>query len=89
MTCTEFRALLADHLGNELVVEIREKFETHRVGCEHCEFFLESYTHTVRITRLLPKAHPLPPGLEARLRAAVARAAADPETPAESARPAG
>jgi hypothetical protein len=78
MTCAEFRALLADHLGGELVVDVREKFDTHRTGCQHCGFFLESYTYTVKVTRLLPKSGPLPPGLEERLRTAVARAMAEP-----------
>ncbi len=77
MTCTQFRALLADHLGNELIVEIREEFETHRIACEHCTYFLESYTHTVKITRRLPKSAPLPSGLEERLRAAVAKLLAE------------
>ncbi|MDB5307414.1 MAG: hypothetical protein JWO38_1616 [Gemmataceae bacterium] len=68
MTCDEFRQLLGDHLGGELVVEVRESFETHRVECENCEFYLESYTHTVKITRKLPKCGPLPSAVEARLR---------------------
>jgi hypothetical protein len=78
MTCTEFRALLADHLVNELLVEVREKFETHRTGCTNCGFFLESYSYTVKVTRLLPRTGPLPPGLEERLRAAVAKALTQP-----------
>lgn len=78
MTCAEFRALLADHLGDELVVDVREQFETHRTGCTNCGFFLESYTYTVKVTRLLPRTGPLPAGLEERLRAAVARAMAPP-----------
>ncbi len=71
MTCDEFRELLVDHVGGELVVEIRESFETHRTGCSNCGFYLESYTHTVRITRLLRKHSPLPGHLEAKLRAIV------------------
>lgn len=76
MTCTQFRAVLSDHLGNELLLEVKSQFETHRVECAHCSFMLESYTHTVKLTRLLPKK-PLPPGVEDRLRAAVAKAAAE------------
>lgn len=82
MTCAEFRALLADHLGGELVVEVKEQFETHRGGCTHCGYFLESYSYTVKVTRLLPRTGPLPTGLEERLRAAVARAMAQPAEPA-------
>ncbi len=77
MTCAQFRALLGDHVGGELVVEVKEQFDTHQVTCAHCTYFLESYTHTVKVTRLLPKTGPLPPGLEERLRAAVAKVLAD------------
>jgi hypothetical protein len=87
MTCAEFRSLLADHLGDELVVDVRDKFETHRTGCQHCGFFLESYSYTVKVTRLLPKTGPLPPGLEERLRTAVSKALA--EGPKENAPAAG
>ena len=51
MTCEEFRELLGDHHAGELVVEVKESFETHRSGCEHCGNYLESYTHTIRVTR--------------------------------------
>ncbi|MBN9519112.1 hypothetical protein J0H58_11430 [bacterium] len=84
MTCTEFRTLIADHLGNELLVEVREQFERHKVTCAHCTFFLESYTHTVRITRLLPRPA-LPPALEERLRAAVAKRLAEEPQETEAA----
>ncbi len=84
MTCTEFRTLIADHLGNELLVEIREKFERHKVTCAHCTFFLDSYTHTVKVTRLLPKPA-LPPALEERLRAAVAKKLAEEPQETEAA----
>lgn len=76
MNCTQFRALLTDHHGNELLLEVKSQFETHRVECAHCSFMLESFVHTVKLTRLLPKK-PLPPGVEDRLRAAVAKAAAE------------
>jgi hypothetical protein len=79
MTCEEFRELMGDHLGDELVMEIREEFETHRTGCTSCGVFLETrctscgvfletYTYTVKITRTLPRCSALPPAVEARLR---------------------
>jgi len=77
MTCTEFRALLTDHHGNELLAEVRAKFDFHKTDCPHCGYFLESFSFTVRVTRLLPRA--MPPGLEERLRANVTKALADPE----------
>lgn len=85
MTCTEFRALLTDHHGNELVAEVRTKFETHRAGCAHCGVFLESFTITVKLTRRLPRT--MPPGLEERLRAAVAKKMAEPVEEAAGERP--
>jgi hypothetical protein len=68
MTCEEFRELLCDHLCNELLTEVRERFEYHRSGCEHCGNFFESYSYTVKVTRQLPRCGPLPPSLEAKLR---------------------
>jgi hypothetical protein len=79
MTCTEFRALLTDHHGNELLAEVRALFDGHKTDCTHCGYFLESFTFTVRVTRLLPRE--MPPGLEERLRTAVTKALA--EQPAE------
>lgn len=81
MTCTEFRALLTDHHGNELVAEVRARFEFHKTDCTHCGFFLESFTVTVKLSRRLPRT--LPPGLEERLRAGVAKAMAEPEVVGE------
>lgn len=68
MTCDEFRDLLSDHHAGELVVEIKERFEVHRGSCPDCGPYHESFTHTVKITARLPKAGPLPPAVEARLR---------------------
>lgn len=75
MTCKEFRALLTDHLVDELLAEVRAKFDSHRGDCTHCGYFLESFTFTVRVTRLLPRE--MPPGLEERLRTAVTKALAE------------
>ena len=71
MTCDEFRQLLGEHHAGELVVEVTERFDFHRTGCPDCGFYLESYTHTVKVMRLL-KCGPLPAGVEERLRAACA-----------------
>ncbi len=68
MTCERFRELMCDHLGDELVTEIRTEFESHRTWCPSCDCFLESYTYTVKITKKLPQCGPLPTDVEARLR---------------------
>ena len=67
MTCDEFRQLMADHLGDELVVEVKQQFEFHRSSCETCGFDLESYTYTVKLSRKLPRCGPLPREVEQRL----------------------
>ena len=71
MTCAELMAALCDYLGEELVVEHRETFEVHVRGCEKCEAYVATYTHTVKVSRLLPKCGALPPAVEARLRKVV------------------
>jgi anti-sigma factor RsiW len=62
---------LVDYLGEELVVERKETFEVHLRGCQKCESYVATYTHTVKITRALPKCGSLPPAFEARLRKAI------------------
>jgi len=71
MTCEELLGLLLDYVGDELVVEHRTTVETHIAGCKNCTVLVETYTHTVRLTRALPKCGTLPPAVEARLRAAI------------------
>jgi hypothetical protein len=69
MTCEEIRNLLGDHHAGELVVEIRESFEAHLIGCVDCTNFAASYRHVIKIVRKLPCC--LPAGLEEKLRAAL------------------
>jgi anti-sigma factor RsiW len=71
MTCDELISLLVDYLGGELVAEHRETFEIHIRGCEKCESYVATYTHTVRVVRALPKCGALSPAFEARLRQAI------------------
>lgn len=71
MNCNELMAVLVDYLGGELVIEHRETFEVHIRGCAKCEAYVATYTHTVRITRAMPKCSSLPPAFEARLRKAI------------------
>ncbi len=72
MTCDELMALLADYVGDELVVEHRETVRVHIDGCAKCGTYVATYTHTVRIARALPKCGQLSPAFEARLKAALA-----------------
>ena len=68
MTCDELMAALVDYLGGELVIEHRETFQLHIDGCAKCGAYVATYTHTVRVSRALPKCGSLPPEFEARLR---------------------
>ena len=68
MTCNELIDTLVDYIGGELAAEQRASADAHLAGCQNCTFYLESYTHTVRVVRQLPKCGPLPPAFEARLR---------------------
>lgn len=70
LTCDELRELLYDHHEGELVVEKHDYFQAHLVTCAHCVHYVESYTHTVRVVRKLPRCG-LPNDVEARLRAAL------------------
>ncbi len=68
LTCEELLQLLYDHHEGELAIEVRESFEAHLVICRDCTHYVESYTHTVRIVRKLPRCG-IPQDVEARLRA--------------------
>ena len=67
LTCEELLQLLYDHHEGELAIEVRESFEAHLVICRDCTHYVESYTHTVRIVRKLPRCG-IPQDVEARLR---------------------
>ena len=69
LTCAELRNLLGDHVAGELA-DRQESFEIHLKSCEDCGFYLESYTHTVKVVKKLPKCA-LPAATEAKLRAAL------------------
>ena len=76
LTCDELSELIADFLSGELAVEVRAQFTTHVDGCTNCGKSVDLYRLTIKVTRALPKADPLPPSVEQRLRAAMAVAAA-------------
>jgi len=69
-TCESLRELIFDHHAEELVVEVREQFDLHLVACVNCLHLVESYRHTVRVVRRIPRCT-LPTDVEARLRAAL------------------
>jgi len=71
VTCEELLDLIHDYVGEELVIEHRETVEIHLAGCQNCTIRIETYRHTIRLARALPKCGKLPTGVEARLRKAV------------------
>jgi hypothetical protein len=72
MTCAELMNALVDYLSDsgELVVEVRETYRLHIDGCPKCGPYVASYSHTIKVSRLLPRCA-LPPAFEARLRKAL------------------
>jgi anti-sigma factor RsiW len=70
MTCRELVELLIDFVSDDMPAEHRARLEQHLRRCPPCEAYLASYRMTIRLTRQLP-CEPLPPELEARLRAAL------------------
>lgn len=72
MNCQELLELLLEYVGGELVVEKHRTIEIHLTGCHHCVTLVETYRHTIRFARALPKCERLPAAVEARLREALA-----------------
>jgi hypothetical protein len=71
VNCDELIGLLMDYLDGDLVEEQATLVRVHLGGCQNCTFYLESYTHTVRVVKKLPRCERLPDRLEARLRDAL------------------
>jgi anti-sigma factor RsiW len=68
MNCQELLELLLDYIGGELVVEKHQTVEIHLSGCTQCFTLVETYRHTIRFARTLPKCQTLPSAVEERLR---------------------
>ena len=73
MTCQDLLDLLNDYVGEELVIEQRQTVEFHMTGCKDCTIRVETYRHTVRLARALPRCDRLPAAVEERLRRALER----------------
>lgn len=71
MTCAELMDVLSDYVSEELIVEVRETYRVHIDGCAKCGPYVATFTHTIKVSRALPKCGPLPPAFEARLRKAL------------------
>jgi anti-sigma factor RsiW len=71
VSCKELLEILNDYLDGELVVEQRQTIEFHMTGCKDCTIRVETYRHTVRLAKALPRCDRLPPAVEERLRKAL------------------
>jgi hypothetical protein len=72
VTCKELEDLLDDYVCGELVVEQCTTIEVHVTGCRNCGVRIETFRHTIRLSRALPKCdRPLSPACEERLRKAL------------------
>jgi anti-sigma factor RsiW len=80
MTCRELVELLIDFVSDELPAEHRQRVEQHLRRCPPCVAYLDSYQVTIRLTKQLP-CEPLPPELEARLRAVLQELRKDSSSP--------
>jgi anti-sigma factor RsiW len=74
--CRQLVELLLEFVADELPPEQRALLERHLEHCPPCQVYLESYQITIRLSRQLP-SEGLPPGLAARLRAALDEACRD------------
>jgi anti-sigma factor RsiW len=72
MNCRELLDLLLDYVGGELVVEKHRTVEIHLTGCNSCVMLVETYRHTIRFARALPKCGRLPAAVEDRLKKVLA-----------------
>ncbi len=72
VTCVELVELIFEFVAEELDADCRAACEEHLCGCRTCVVSVELYRATVVVTRALPRCEAaLPPGFEARMRAAV------------------
>jgi len=70
VSCDELIDKLMDYLDGVLVEEQRTLAKTHLDGCPNCTAYAETYTHTVKVVKKLPRCG-LPPEVEKRLREAL------------------
>jgi anti-sigma factor RsiW len=74
MTCTQFLKELNDYLDDALDLAMRAELERHLTKCSDCRVIWDTTRKTVRVYKGL-ESYPIPPQLESRLLAAIARKA--------------
>jgi anti-sigma factor RsiW len=68
VNCNELLEVLLDYVNGEMLVESRTSVDVHIQACQHCGILVQSYVHTVRVAKALPKCK-LSAAFEAKLRA--------------------
>jgi anti-sigma factor RsiW len=74
MTCTQFLHELNDYLDDALDLAMRAELERHLTRCADCRVIRDTTRKIVRVYKGLEPC-PIPPQLESRLLAALARRA--------------
>ena len=69
ITCEELADLIYAFVEGELADDHHGSFRVHIDGCPNCYLYVESYRHTVRMTKALPRGGPLPEAFAGRLAA--------------------
>ena len=49
-TCRDLTAFLAEYIGDELDVAIRDNFEAHIARCPDCVVFIAQYRRTIQVS---------------------------------------
>ncbi len=73
LTCRELVDLILDYIDEALEADRKDLFDVHLTGCKNCVVYVETYRLTVKVSRALPKCGPVPPTLEQRFKAALAK----------------
>ena len=74
MTCAQFLKELNDYLDDTLDRAMRAELERHLTKCSDCRVIWDTIRKTVRVYKGL-QPYPIPPQLESRVLAAIARKA--------------
>lgn len=69
--CQSLLDQLSDYIDGELDPEVCRLIEFHLQGCADCRVLVDTTQRTIRLSRQLGAARPLPAEVEARLRRAI------------------
>lgn len=67
ITCRDMASLLLDYVEGALDAAVREQLDAHLADCPGCLAFLNTYRHTIALSRDL-RCKDMPPELQRKLR---------------------